>query len=144
MSLLYEKGVYCKRVVRSTAMPVSLSCVYKTPIGPLELVAGPEGISAVRWLFGKHCQDQASVPDSPGPCMHEQDPSGLHVSAVSECEVTSKNSKAEDSLEKKRAMDHMRVCINWLNAYFDGTLLQSDKPIPKPELSLPDGGEPGY
>ncbi len=132
---------------------IQLSCTYKSPIGPLKLVASPSGICTVRWLFGKQCQTEKVSPKAsavsedaerrPGKRMRRADSPNGRPDAVSSCKEIEPTCLAEatveDSPEKELAAEHLRVCVNWLEAYFDGTLLHSDA-IPKPALALPEGG----
>lgn len=99
----------------------SVSRVYSSPIGPLKLTAAEEGIVAVKFLFGKH----------------EEVEGARHVAARA-------RDNSEDGLEKDLTMEadepkaesHLNVCSKWLDAYFQGTLLKSGTPPPRPKLAL--------
>ncbi len=132
------------------AMTFTVSSVYRTPIGPLKLVANPKGICEVKWMFGKRYREQTStVPDRPResriprrtdePRSTSERP-GTGADSKEIVLTSLKGSVPEDSPEHKRALEHLRVCVNWLDAYFGGTLLLSDQTIPKPQLALPEGG----
>lgn len=95
----------------------SKSIVYSSPIGPLKLVATDDGISAVKFLFGKH---------------------GEKVEEAA-CKQLSTTRNGEDML--KKADLHLNDCAKWLDAYFNGTLLQSSPPPPRPPLALPTTGD---
>ena len=110
--------------------------IYSTPIGPLKLVANSKGICAVKWLLSKQ---QRSSTDDDGSS-YEQSKTGKD---------TEKTSSSPDSIplavasavspEERKALGHLRVCINWLDAYFDGTLLKFNPP--RPPLVLPTEGK---
>lgn len=108
---------------------MEVSSIYKTPIGPLKLEATAEGICAVKWLFGKHSKsksDSAADHEQPSTPIKEagdDDTKAVAVPAVgASC----------------RADEHLEVCKTWLDAYFAGTLLESNPP--KPALVLPESG----
>ena len=100
------------------------SIIYNSPIGPLQLVATRDGISALKFLFGRHGQKSAAVD-------HFQTENSL---SKEDTKTTEKELIAE---EDKEAQSHLNVCIKWLDAYFEGTILKSDPPLPKPALALP-------
>lgn len=109
--------------------PIELSCVLKTPIGALKLVANPEGICAVKWLFGKYCATEASTTIKSPSLKAER--KGRDI-------TTNLESISAETPEQKQALDHLRVGINWISAYFDGSLLKSN--IPRPPLVFPMKG----
>ena len=111
------------------------SVIYKTPIGPLKLEATAEGICAVKWLFGKHSKSKSdSTAD------HEQ----LSTPGAKEADSDAKASRAAGAVPSgaygnaTKAGEHLQVCKTWLDAYFAGTLLESNPP--KPALVLPESG----
>ena len=105
------------------------SVIYKTPIGPLKLEATDEGICAVKWLFGKH-SDSERQPATGAP----------HAKKVDELEGDGRRAAVRKTRGAKcKADEHLQMCRCWLDAYFSGTLLQSDPP--KPPLVLPTTGE---
>lgn len=92
---------------------MALTEVYQTPIGPLKLVASKDGISAVKYLFGKHTEGAVLMKEA--PVMAE---------------------------EKTEADSHLDVCKKWLDWYFKGYLLRPDSaPPPRPSLALSMEGE---
>ena len=98
-------------------MASSSSEVYQTPIGPLKLVASKDGISAVKYLFGKHTEEPVLVKEA--PVMVE-----------------------EKAGEKTEADAHLDVCKKWLDWYFKGFLLKPDSAPPlRPTLALSMEGE---
>ena len=98
------------------------SRVYSSPIGPLKLTATDEGILAVKYLFGKH---------------KEVDPEAGNTAVKQAEHVEDKGSK--DSVEA--AESHLDTCSEWLDAYFQGSLLKSEAPPPpRPKLTLPQKG----
>lgn len=97
----------------------SKSVVYSSPLGPLKLTASEEGVTAVKYLFGKHAERTAAAQQAP-----EED--GLKWSE-----------RLED--DKSDAVGHLRVCCEWLDAYFAGKLLSPDPP-PRPKLALSKKG----
>jgi hypothetical protein len=100
-----------------TSGAMSSSTVYQTPLGPLKLVANSRGITAVKFLFGKH----GDWPVSAGPGLeHRLEPGGG-------------SGDGEESDSENAADFHLEVCRRWLDAYFDGSLLKSDAP-PRPKL----------
>ena len=106
--------------------------IYKTPIGPLKLEATAEGISAVKWLFGKHSKSKSDSADhaeqgSTAPAIKEEDGGKASPSSV-----------AVGASGSAKADKHLQVCKVWLDAYFAGTLLESNPP--KPALVLPESG----
>lgn len=108
------------------------SVVYKTPIGPLKLEATAEGICGVKFLFGKRSDsEQLSQTTGPGETLQPGDREASRAAMVARAQGTSEGSKAHD---------HLQVCQAWLDAYFAGTLLKSNPPIPKPPLVLPPTG----
>lgn len=110
-----------------------LTRVYSTPIGPLKLVANAEGICTVKFLFGK----QQSSPRDDGS--HEvigQKGSGKDTKHTSHSQGSVPSDTA--SPEERKALGHLEVCINWLDAYFDGSLLKLSPP--KPPLVFPTEG----
>jgi O6-methylguanine-DNA--protein-cysteine methyltransferase len=110
-----------------TEMEVS-SAIYKTPIGPLKLEATTEGICAVKWLFGKHSKSKSDSADN------EQ----LSTPAAKEDAKAVSAGVAVPVGSSGRANEHLEVCKAWLDAYFAGTLLESNPP--KPALVLPESG----
>lgn len=91
------------------------SMIYHSPIGPLKLVATSEGISQVKYLFGKHKEK------------------GELTSEKAHCESMAGSSGGVES--------HLSVCSRWLDAYFEGTLLRKGKsPPPRPKLALSTEG----
>ena len=110
---------------------MSLTYVYKSPIGPLKVVANEDGICAVKFLFGKQ-QDSTSKPMTVGKGKNLQldDPTEEEVSIAA---------LEEDSSEKKQALEHLRVCIDWLDAYFGGSVLQSSPPRPQLVFRVEEG-----
>ena len=108
------------------------SVIYKTPIGPLKLEATAEGICAVKWLFGKHStattdqEQQQSAPTKETDDDTKANPAAIAVP------VGASGSAA-------KADEHLQVCKTWLDAYFAGTLLESNPP--KPPLVLPESGK---
>lgn len=109
------------------------SVIYRSPLGPLKLEATAEGICAVKYLFGKHSDTErahaSGLPDT------KQKESLKRVRGPSQTAadvpLSSEGSKAEE---------HLQVCQTWLDAYFAGTLLQSNPAVPKPTLVLPSTG----
>lgn len=89
--------------------------MYHAPIGPLKLVANGDGISAVKFLFGRHGGDWIS-PAFVAPVEGGE-------RATAEKEATN------------QADFHLEVCKKWLDAYFGGHLLRPDTP-PRPKLAL--------
>ena len=85
--------------------------VYHSPVGTLKLQATAEGVCAVKWLEER----QASPPR-----------------------------KLQEHAEEEReevgdpARRHINACVQWLDDYFDGTLLA--KKTPRPRLALPMKG----
>ena len=103
--------------------------IYKSPLGPLKLEATAEGVCAVKYLFGKHSDSEATGLPHTKP-EKDRDGGPGQAGTVAEATPSSKRSKAEE---------HLQVCQAWLDAYFAGTLLQSN-PVPKPTLVLPSTG----
>lgn len=91
--------------------------IYEAPIGPLKLVASRDGIISVNFLFGQH----GSKLDDAVPKDHD------HLEKVKQ------NEEAKVNL-------HLDVCKKWLDAYFNGMLLQMEPPPPRPALVLPEKG----
>lgn len=95
-------------------------------MGHLKLTATGEGIAAVKYLFGKHADEKAA-----------------EKLAVEETEGAVKWSETlqEDGSE---ASSHLRVCCEWLDAYFAGKLLVEDPPPPpKPKIAFSKKGSVG-
>ena len=118
----------CQYYTVATDMEVS-SAIYKTPIGPLKLEATAEGVCAVKWLFGKHSKSKAGSGD------HEQ------LSTPAKGGDSGKDNPAAVAVgtsSSARADEHLQICKTWLDAYFAGTLLESNPP--KPALVLPESG----
>ena len=107
--------------------------IYKTPIGPLKLEATAEGICAVKWLFGKHSKSKSDSAD------HEQPSTPIKEAGESDDDTKAVAVPVGASC---RADEHLEVCKTWLDAYFAGTLLESNPP--KPALVLPESGMPYY
>ena len=99
----------------------SKSVVYSSPLGPLKLTASEEGIVAVKCLSGKHAEPTAAGQQAP-----EVEDGGLKWSE-----------RLED--DESDAVGHLRVCCEWLDAYFAGKLLSPDPP-PRPKLALSKKG----
>lgn len=95
----------------------SASFVYHAPIGPLKLVANGDGISAVKFLFGKH-----------GATLPATDVAGLG-------EIGARKAEEVGSDSDNEATYHLEVCKKWLDAYFGGVVLGSHPP-PRPKLAL--------
>lgn len=110
------------------------SVVYKTPIGPLKLEATDEGISAVKWLFGKHSAD-LEQKSATGACELAHPVKEVKREARHETVAISHSTKCTGS----EADEHLQVCQSWLDAYFNGTLLQFNPQ--KPNLVLPESGK---
>lgn len=104
------------------------SVIYKTPLGPLKLVANREGICAVKWLFGK----QTGLIQSRGPKPKVALP-------VDGSEMTPTSPPKLTEIQK-----HLNVCTRWLDAYFSGSLLKSECHILRPSLVLPQKGRSSY
>ena len=108
-----------------------LTRVYSTPIGPLKLVANAEGICAVKWLLKQQSSSTGDGSEVFGSGKdgenkpHPQDSAPLETTP-------------EVSPEERKALGHLEVCINWLDAYFDGSLLKFNPP--KPPLVFPTEG----
>ena len=96
------------------------SVVYGSPMGPLKLTATEEGIAAVKYLFGKYAE----------PTEGKQ--------AVKESEDGVNWSKRLLDYGSE-AVSHLRVCCEWLDAYFAGKLLTPDPP-PRPKLAFSKKG----
>ena len=97
----------------------SRSVVYHSPMGPLKLTATEEGMAAVKYLFGKHADEKAE----------KQADEGVGVKW------------SEEVLDGSEAGSHLKVCCEWLDAYFAGKLLSQDPPPPpKPKLALSKKG----
>lgn len=105
--------------------------IYKTPIGPLKLEATAEGICAVKWLFGKHSKSKSDSAD------HEQLSTPMKEAGDNGIKVVPADVAAPVGASC-RADEHLEVCKTWLDAYFAGTLLESNPP--KPALVLPESG----
>lgn len=110
---------------------VSTICV--TPIGSLKLVAKAEGICAVKWLSVR----RRDCGESAGGLEDDDTPTSVTVREVKSLESTS-----DLSPEQAQAVEHLRVCVNWLKAYFDGSLLAANPP--KPPLVFPMKGTCTY
>jgi len=96
-----------------------VALVYRSPLGPLKLVANPDGICSVKWLFGKHREE----PE--GDAGQESHVKGSAPNGLQDTPDTS----------EKSAAGHLKVCTTWLDAYFNGSLLK-DAP-PRPPLVFP-------
>lgn len=107
--------------------------IYKTPIGPLKLEASDEGICAVKWLFGKHSELQAGAAAAT-PARSETN--GEH-NAKQEATIATDGGRTE--CKGSKAEQHLQDCQSWLDAYFAGTLLETNPP--KPQLVLPHTGK---
>lgn len=90
------------------------SQVYSSPVGPLKLTATKEGISGVKFLSEKR---EGGVNPATSSAAEDKEPPEAHL----------------------RAQWHLKVCTEWLDAYFKGTLLKLDDatPPPRPKLDLP-------
>lgn len=95
------------------------SLVYNTPVGVLKLEAKDEGICSVKWLSTK--QEDTSKPHP----VERKKKAGEGATVKKE--------------EESKANEHLKTCTAWLDAYFDGTLLQ--RKLPKPPLVLPMKGK---
>ena len=95
-------------------MSDEVSCVYRSPLGPLKLVANAEGMCEVKFLF----------------CGHGRKP------LVSEGERDSSSPPAVVELTKNNpeTAQHLKTCSSWLDAYFNCTL---DKDVARPTLVFP-------
>ena len=112
------------------------SLIYKTPIGPLKLEATAEGICAVKWLFGKHSKSQADSAEKLSTTTKTQkEEDGVKASPAT---IVTGTKGAPRASSNAKADEHLQVCQAWLDAYFTGTLLQSNPP--KPALVLPGSG----
>ena len=104
----------------------SESLVYNSPMGPLKLTATEEGIAAVKYLFGK--KEQAEKQE-------------VQDAAEAEAKVWSDAAAAAGSeASGTEAGSHLKVCCEWLDAYFAGKLLTPDPP-PRPKLDLSKKGQ---
>ena len=108
--------------------------IYNSPLGPLKLVATKDGMTAVKYLFGRHS-------DSCGLVKGQNDHKDKGISEGDTIEEKEERSSelTDDEEIDKGAKTHLNACKRWLDAYFDGTLLRPDGP-PKPTLALPASG----
>lgn len=104
----------------SLEMAKTQSLVYQAPIGPLKLIASEEGISGLKFLFGSR-----------------GDQMGGAIMATQGHERKTERAASPSGKSEDKASFHLEVCKKWLDAYFEGSLLNSDPPPPpKPKLSL--------
>lgn len=99
----------------------SSSVVYLTPIGPLKLVANGDGMTAVKFLFGRHGATRVAADMADSSASEELEREGASG-------TVDRESGNKDNF-------HLEVCKKWLDAYFDGGLLGSHPP-PRPKLVL--------
>ena len=97
-------------------MSDEVSCVYRSPLGPLKLVANAKGICTVKFLFGGHGRKLLGSVESEG----EHD-----ISSPPPVELIKGDPEA---------VQHLKTCCSWLDAYFNCTL---DEDVAKPTLVIP-------
>ena len=102
-----------------------VALIYRSPLGPLKLVANPEGICSVKWLFGKHSEEPEGSGISTRDARQERRVTNSTANRLQDTPVTS----------EKSAAVHLKVCTTWLDAYFNSSLLK-DTP-PRPPLVFP-------
>ncbi len=142
----------------------SRSLTYQSPIGPLKLVASKDGISALKYLFGKHSSSETKAGETATAADCKLAKAGETATAA-DCKLSSSETKAGETAaaadcklakagetaaaadcgncSEKNSNDdevaaemHLQVCRKWLDAYFEGSLLKSDTTPPRPKLAL--------
>lgn len=109
-------------------------------------MASAQGMETLKWLS---CVKESKVESKSSYFKRDGDSSNLRgepefVTGLADWKKSSRVVVWEPveptNKEQRQALENVGLCVRWLDAYFDGSLLTADPPVTKPPLAIPTEG----